>query len=120
LRALADGADLFVVHVEATDEAGHAGNVEEKVTALENWDRRILSGLVEGLDALGPWRLLLLPDHATPLRLKTHTSDAVPYLLVGDGVEGGAGGEYTEPGVADRAVVPGHELVGRLLHAFRS
>ena len=87
-RALADGADLFVIHVEATDEAGHAGNVEEKVRALENWDRRILAGLVDGLDALGPWRLLLLPDHATPLQLKTHTSDPVPYLLVGDGIDG--------------------------------
>ena len=54
LDALADGADLFIVHVEATDEAGHAGNVEEKVKALENWDRRILAGLVEGLDRLGP------------------------------------------------------------------
>ena len=61
------------IHVEATDEAGHAGNVEEKVKALENWDRRILAGLVEGLDALGPWRLLLLPDHATPLRPRRPT-----------------------------------------------
>ena len=46
----------------------------EKVKALENWDRRILPGLVEGLDEMGPWRLLLLPDHATPVDLKTHTS----------------------------------------------
>jgi 2,3-bisphosphoglycerate-independent phosphoglycerate mutase len=116
LGALADGADLFVIHVEATDEAGHAGNVEEKVRALENWDRRILAGLVDGLDALGDWRLLMLPDHPTPLRLKTHTSDAVPYLLV-DSRTPGAGGEFTEPGVADREVVPGHELMGRLVSA---
>ena len=114
LDALAAGADLFVVHVEATDEAGHAGDVEEKVRALENWDRRILDGLVEGLDALGPWRLLLLPDHATPLHLKTHTSDPVPYLLVDSSVDGG-GGIYTERGVADRPVVAGHELMGRLV-----
>ena len=114
LDALADGADLFVVHVEATDEAGHAGDVEEKVKALENWDRRILPGLVEGLDALGPWRLLLLPDHATPVDLKTHTSGPVPYLLVDSEVDG-PGGAYTEPGVASADVVPGHELVDRLL-----
>ncbi len=117
LAALAGGTDLFVVHVEATDEAGHAGNVEEKVRALENWDRRILTGLVDGLDALGEWRLLLLPDHGTPLRTKTHTSEPVPYLLVGAGVDGAASGEYTEPGVADRPVVPGHELLGRLVSA---
>jgi 2,3-bisphosphoglycerate-independent phosphoglycerate mutase len=115
LRALADGSDLFVIHVEATDEAGHAGNVEEKVKALENWDRRILADLVDGLDSLGPWRLLLLPDHATPLHSKTHTSDPVPYLLVGDGIDGSAGGAYTEPGVADRPVVPGHDLLPRLV-----
>jgi 2,3-bisphosphoglycerate-independent phosphoglycerate mutase len=114
LRALADGADVFIIHVEATDEAGHAGNVAEKVKALENWDRRILAGLIEGLDAQGPWRLLLLPDHATPLHLKTHTSDPVPYLLV-DSTTTGPGGTYTEAGVADRAVVPGHELMARLL-----
>ena len=50
--------------------------------ALEAWDRRILAGLVDGLDALGPWRMLLLPDHPTPVELKTHTTDSVPYLLV--------------------------------------
>jgi 2,3-bisphosphoglycerate-independent phosphoglycerate mutase len=119
LAALAGGTDLFVVHVEATDEAGHAGDVEEKVRALEHWDRRILAGLVEGLDALGEWRLLLLPDHATPLRLKTHTTDPVPYLLAGHGVDGRAGGAYTEAGVADRDVVPGHHLLGRLLTKSR-
>jgi 2,3-bisphosphoglycerate-independent phosphoglycerate mutase len=114
LDALADGADLFIVHVEATDEAGHAGDVDEKVRALENWDSRILAGLVAGLDRMGDWRLLLLPDHATPVQLKTHTSDPVPYLLV-DSRAPGEGGTYTEAGVADRPVVPGHELMGRLL-----
>ena len=114
LDALADGADLFIVHVEATDEAGHAGNVEEKVKALENWDTRILAGLVEGLDRLGPWRMLLLPDHATPLGIRTHTSEPVPYLLVDSQVDG-PGGVYTEAGVADLDLVPGHELMARLV-----
>jgi 2,3-bisphosphoglycerate-independent phosphoglycerate mutase len=63
---LADGADLFIIHVEATDEAGHAGNVEEKVRALENWDRAS-SPTWSRPRRMGPWRLLLLPDHATPL-----------------------------------------------------
>lgn len=114
LEHLAAGLDLFVIHVEASDEAGHAGDADEKIRALENWDRRILAGLVEGLDALGPWRLLLLPDHATPLRLRTHTSDPVPYLLVDSTVDG-PGGVYSERGVADRPLVAGHELMGRLL-----
>lgn len=113
LHALDDGADLFVIHIEATDEAGHAGNVAEKVKALENWDRRVLAGLVEGLNSMDDWRLLMLPDHATPLRTKTHTADPVPYLLY-DSVRPAGGGIYTEDGVAQRPIVPGHELMGRL------
>ena len=93
------------MHVEATDEAGHAGNLDEKITALENWDSRILAGLVEGLDALGPWRMLLLPDHPTPVRLKTHTTDSVPYLLFDSAVDG-PGGVYSEPATADASPCP--------------
>ena len=86
----------------------------EKVRALENWDLHILAGLVPALDRLGPWRLLLLPDHATPLRLKTHTADPVPYLLV-DSRVAGPGGTYTESAVASSPAVPGHELMARLV-----
>ena len=108
------GADVFLLHVEATDEAGHAGNLDEKVKALEAWDTRILDGLVEGLDALGPWRLLLLPDHPTPVALRTHTTDPVPYLLV-DSADDGPGGTYSEAATAGCTPVPGHEMLGRLL-----
>ena len=114
LATLAAGADVFLLHVEATDEAGHAGNLDEKVKALEAWDARILDGLVEGLDALGPWRLLLLPDHPTPVALRTHTHDPVPYLLV-DSAEDGPGGTYSEAATAGCTPVPGHEMLGRLL-----
>ena len=114
LHTLADGADVFLLHVEATDEAGHAGDLDEKVKALEAWDRRILAGLVDGLDAMGPWRMLLLPDHPTPVELRTHTSDSVPYLLVDSEVDG-PGGAYTEAATADATPVPGHEMLGRLL-----
>jgi 2,3-bisphosphoglycerate-independent phosphoglycerate mutase len=114
LTGLADGLDLFVIHVEATDEAGHAGDAAEKVRSLELWDSEILAGLVPALDEMGPWRLLMLPDHATPLGLRTHTPDPVPYLLVDSALDG-PGGEYTEAGVADEPVVPGHELLGRLI-----
>ena len=86
----------------------------EKVRALERWDAEILADLVPALDRMGAWRLLLLPDHATPLARKTHTADPVPYLLV-DSATPGAGGTYTEPGVAGSPPVPGHELMGRLL-----
>jgi len=114
LAELAGGLDLFVIHVEATDEAGHAGDVAEKVRALENWDGRIIADLIPGLDAMGPWRLLMLPDHATPLTTMTHTSDPVPYMLV-DSERDGPGGVFTETGVASEPPVTGHELVPTLL-----
>jgi 2,3-bisphosphoglycerate-independent phosphoglycerate mutase len=114
LRSLEAGKDLFLIHVEATDEAGHAGNLEEKIKALEAWDQRILTDLVAGLDAMGPWRMLLLPDHPTPVELKTHTTDSVPYLLV-DSAADGPGGTYTEAATSDSTPVPGHELMGRLV-----
>ncbi|HEV2761274.1 MAG TPA: cofactor-independent phosphoglycerate mutase [Acidimicrobiales bacterium] len=116
LQSLADGDDLFLIHVEASDEAGHAGNVEEKIKALENWDRRILAPLVDALDMddFRPWRLLLLPDHATPLALRTHTSESVPYMLVDSEVDG-AGGVYTESGTAHCEPVAGHTLMNHLI-----
>ncbi|MDQ6798501.1 MAG: cofactor-independent phosphoglycerate mutase [Actinomycetota bacterium] len=114
LESLAAGTDLFLVHVEASDEAGHAGDLGAKIEALENWDRRILGPLVEGLAALAPWRLLLLPDHATPVATRTHTSDPVPYVLVDSEVDG-AGGIYSEAGTASSPAVAGHTLMSRLV-----
>ena len=113
LASLAD-RDLFVIHVEASDEAGHNGEADRKVEALENWDRRIIGPLVEALDDLGPWRLMLMPDHATPCALRTHTSDPVPYLIY-DPADPGPGGVYTESGVAGCAPVVAHELMARFL-----
>ncbi len=113
LASLAD-RELFVIHIEASDEAGHNGEPGRKVEALENWDRRVIGPLVEKLDTMGPWRMLLLPDHPTPCALRTHTSDAVPYLLY-DSTTPGPGGVYTESGTADCTPVVGHELMARLL-----
>src|SRR4029077_2680471 len=71
---------FFLLHVEATDEAGHPGEVAEKVAELERRDTDIIGPRADALDG-EPWRLLLLPDHATPCALRTHTSDPVPYLF---------------------------------------
>ena len=111
-----DDRDFFLLHVEATDEAGHQGLVGEKVDSLERWDNEIIGPLAEALEARGAHRILLLPDHATPCALKTHTSDAVPYLMF-DSEADGPGGEYTESGVAHASPVVAHELMGHLLHS---
>jgi len=105
--------DFFLVHVEATDEAGHQGAIDEKVTALERWDREIIGPITAALVGT-PHRILLLPDHATPCAARTHTSDPVPYLLFDSAVPG-PGGTYSERGVADAPVVAGDSLMSRLI-----
>lgn len=79
---LKDGFDFVYVHVEAPDEMGHQGSVERKVEAIEYLDKRVIGPVFEELKASGEeFRMLVLPDHPTPVRLRTHTSDPVPYLL---------------------------------------
>ena len=114
LEGLRDGLDLFLIHIEASDEAGHAGNLDEKVRSLESWDSRVLTPLVDELDDMGPWRMLLMPDHATPVALKTHTMDPVPWLLF-DSTVARSGGVYSEAATVGVAPVPGHSLMSRLL-----
>lgn len=77
-----DGYDFVYIHVEAPDEMGHQGSVERKVQAIEFLDERIIGPLYRELTEKGvDFRLLVLPDHPTPIRVRTHTSDNVPYLL---------------------------------------
>ena len=114
LESLAD-RDFFVLHIEATDAAGHQGRSDIKVDALERWDREVIGPIVAAGD---DYRILLLPDHATPCSIKTHTSEPVPYLLF-DSTRAAAGGTYTEPATAGCAPVPAHELMGRLLAESR-
>ena len=77
-----DGYDFVYIHVEAPDEMGHQGSAERKVQAIEYLDQKVIAPVVEGLTKKGEdFRLLILPDHPTPVRIRTHTSDPVPYLL---------------------------------------
>ena len=77
-----DGYDFAYIHVEAPDEMGHQGSVERKVQAIEYLDARVIGPVVARMEASGEdFRLLVLPDHPTPVRVRTHTSDNVPYML---------------------------------------
>lgn len=79
---LKDGYDFAYIHVEAPDEMGHQGSIERKIKAIENLDGRVIRKVKEQMDASGEdYRMLVLPDHPTPIRVRTHTSDPVPYLL---------------------------------------
>ena len=77
-----DGYDFAYIHVEAPDEMGHQGSVERKIKSIEYLDQRVIRIVKEGMDASGEeYRMLVLPDHPTPIVLRTHTSDPVPYML---------------------------------------
>lgn len=77
-----EGCDFVYVHLEAPDEMGHQGSVERKVQAIENLDARVIAPIKAGLERAGvEFRMLVMPDHPTPIALRTHTGDSVPYLL---------------------------------------
>lgn len=77
-----DGYDFAYIHVEAPDEMGHQGNLENKIRSIENIDHHIIGPVARMLkDAGEDFRMLVLPDHPTPVRVRTHTSDPVPYML---------------------------------------
>lgn len=72
--------DFVYIHVEAPDEAGHAGDVEEKIKAIENIDSKILGQIIDNVN-MEELTIAVLPDHFTPVSVKTHTSEPVPYVL---------------------------------------
>jgi 2,3-bisphosphoglycerate-independent phosphoglycerate mutase len=75
--------DFVYLHVEAPDESSHSGNIEHKVRAIEDFDAKIVAPICEGIKQYGEYRILCTPDHPTPIRLMTHTSDPVPFIIYG-------------------------------------
>lgn len=86
LEAL-ENHDLVYLHVEAPDEAGHVGNITEKIKALEMIDEHIIGPLLEAGEKRGGLRIAVLPDHATPIAIQSHVSDPVPFVIWGEGIE---------------------------------
>jgi 2,3-bisphosphoglycerate-independent phosphoglycerate mutase len=117
LRELESGVDFVYLHVEAPDECGHRHDIEGKVRAIELIDGEIVGPLVAGLERLGDWRVLVLPDHPTPLSLRTHTAEPVPFLACGRGIPASGRDRYDEATAAETGlfVERGHELLGRFL-----
>lgn len=113
-----DGYDFAYIHLEAPDEMGHQGSVEKKVKAIENLDGRIIGPLVEKLEQAGEeFRLLVLPDHPTPIRLRTHTPDSVPYMLYDSRKPGEHTWHYNEAESRKSGffTAEGYRLIERLL-----
>src|SRR5207247_5713140 len=109
--------DLICVHVEAPDEASHEGRADAKVKALEEIDRHIVGPLLEALPKYGEWRILVSPDHRTPLRTRAHSHGAVPFALAGTGISSKGQPSYDEvvAAASDVAFDKGHEHMPRLL-----
>ncbi len=82
LDSLRGGRDFLLLHIEAPDEAGHMGRADLKQEAIERIDELIIGPMLDGLNTLGDFALLLMPDHATPSKLKTHSAEPVPFALI--------------------------------------
>ncbi len=117
LKALKDGADYVYIHMEAPDECGHHGDAGHKVYSIEQIDS-VVKAVVEGLKGTGEdFAVLICPDHPTPLSVKTHTSDPVPYIIYRSGKKVKGIESYTEKNAAATGIfLPhGYDLMSKLL-----
>lgn len=119
LEQLRNGADFAFIHIEAPDECGHQGNAQDKKRAIELIDGEVVARVLDGLRESGfDHSILLMPDHPTPVSLRTHTSDPVPFVLYRSNAKGTKPAEcYTESNAAATGLyVPkGHELIKALI-----
>ena len=111
--------DFVYVHVEAPDEASHGGSLENKIRAIEDFDERVVGPVLAGMETFGKFRLLVVTDHNTPISVKTHTSEPVPFAMLdeADPPEGAPGRGYNEIDAAlmDDFVEEAHLLVELLV-----
>ena len=115
---LKDNYDMAYIHVEAPDEMGHQGSVERKVKAIEYLDERIIKTVIEAFDKAGEdYRLLVMPDHPTPICVRTHTSNPVPYMLYDSTDIKNGTFDYTEEcgRASGKFMANGHEMMTYLL-----
>ncbi len=113
-----EGCDFVYVHLEGPDEMGHQGSVEKKVKAIENLDEKIIRPIVEGLEAAGEdFRLVILPDHPTPICIRTHSAENVPYLLYDSRKPLANQWHYNEKEAEETGnlIAEGHKLIEYLL-----
>lgn len=118
LAELRSGRDFAYVHLEAPDECGHRHELENKVRSIELIDSDVVGTLLAGLEGLGAYRMLVLPDHPTPLSIRTHASDPVPFLIYEKGAEresGVASYDEAQARTTGLHIEVGHTLMDRFL-----
>ena len=92
--------DIVFVHIEAPDEAGHNGNAEQKKKAIEQIDKHVVGPVYEAIQKYPSWRIMVLPDHPTPVKTGAHCGDPVPFAMAGPNVEGVFAADFTESNAA--------------------
>jgi 2,3-bisphosphoglycerate-independent phosphoglycerate mutase len=117
--AALDDFDLVLVHVEAPDEAGHLGDAEAKVQAIERIDEHIVGPVLEKLRTFDEWRILVAPDHPTPVGKRVHTDDPPPFCMAGHRVHNVLKHPFSEAHAAESnlTIDLGHELMEYFLRA---
>jgi len=104
IKAL-DEYDVVVVHIEAPDEAGHSGNEKAKVKAVEQIDKHIVGSVLEALQKYEKWRILVMPDHPTPIATQAHSAEPVPFAMAGVGVSGVLHKNFSEANAAESGLM---------------
>ncbi|MBN1758014.1 MAG: cofactor-independent phosphoglycerate mutase [Chitinispirillaceae bacterium] len=107
--------DLVYLHVEAPDETGHEGILEKKIQAIEEFDTHIVGEMLQFQQERGDVRILVTPDHATPVAIKTHSAEPVPFIICGPGVAADSGSFYAENAANNCSPITGPVLFDRFI-----
>lgn len=117
IKEFKNGQDFVYIHVEAPDECGHRHEIENKKKSLELIDEKILGPVLNALEEYDDYKVLIMPDHATPLELRTHTNDPIPFLMYHKNGEVEGKNEFTEQTCKDTGVYieDGHNILSKFL-----
>jgi 2,3-bisphosphoglycerate-independent phosphoglycerate mutase len=123
IEFLAAGNDFVFLHVEAPDEKGHEGDIQGKVSAIEDFDGKIVGPVLDGLSSLGDHRIVVLSDHPTPIRIRTHAGEPSPFALYGSGKGEnlGRGVPFSEKAALEGGILirPGHLFMDHFMGNWR-
>jgi 2,3-bisphosphoglycerate-independent phosphoglycerate mutase len=115
--------DFIFVHVEAPDEMGHEGNIEGKIKAIEDFDKKVVGTILSEIYSIGPFRLLVLSDHPTPISIRTHASDPSPFAVLSSDKDENLrnGSTFSESSAKSNGVMvsPGNLLIDRFIGNWR-
>jgi 2,3-bisphosphoglycerate-independent phosphoglycerate mutase len=109
--------DFVLVHVEAPDEAGHMGNIEAKIKAISDFDEKVVGGMLNELGGFGDYEIMVLPDHPTPISIRTHTREPVPFAIYSSTESADYVDRFDEFAPKDGifGLVEGHKLMNLLI-----